>query len=533
MTATRDLPFLGLNGAVLKVVQLGVLSPGSYKSAWFLPLKGPTDAAAVQAAVDDLVARHEALRATIDVPAECERVHAVGPSTVEVVDLRGTPGASAAAKESAEAFLALPADPSSLPTLRCRAIRIEEDEWLLALNSPTWFVDGWSTCIISAELLAALEGREAPKFLDRAPAAYSETLTDDARSAPLGEVVARTEALPRQDVRRMDGLTRRLSRLTRAQAWLFWKAVLASVRPIVARLLQALAPVVAFVRKRLDGRSARRPAVPAAGAGGTPVQRIVGELAPGTASMLRRFATAHHCTLTSVCVAAMLQTISAGLGRQDAYVLNVFGRRSPKTFGTVGSLADADWVELSGSQADADLGTIAPAVSKQIMTARGIARSGGRIAAKTITAEQQGMLRAGFERLFHPWELFVVIETSPGVATNFPMAGMTLEDWADARSEPAGASGGDEAARPPTHGRRSDVRVSSPRRAESAHLGLIRLVPHLIHISFDVTEDDAVRADLHYDSDRFEEDGMAALLTACLGRLADTSRSATAEHAAP
>jgi hypothetical protein len=74
--------------------------------------------------------------------------------------------------------------------------------------------------------------------------------------------------------------------------------------------------------------------------------------------------------------------------------------------------------------------------------------------------------------------------------------------------------------------------VSPPRRAETAHFELIPLVPHLVHISFDVTEDDAVRADLHYDSDRFRDDGITALLRACLGRLADTCLAVAAENGA-
>lgn len=537
--ATRDLPVLGLNAAVLKVVQLGALSPGRYKTGWVLPIQGPSDAGALRRALDALVARHEALRATIDPKAEspCERVHAMGTSAMDVVDLRRTRRTIELAVDYADAFLRQPVVGSSLPTLWCRAIRLGEDEWLLALRCPNWFVDGWSTFVMSAELRAALEESVAPKLLERrAAAAYSETLTDDS-SAPLREVVARTEALCAQDVRRTNGLTRHQPLTTRVRTWLVWKALVSSVNPIAARLLDVIGPPLMLVRSAVDeigGRRARRggqrvrPA-PSNRDGRSSVRCTIGELPPGTAPILREHAARHRCTVTSVFLAAMLKTISATMRQQDAYVLNVLGRRSPRTFGTVGNLADADFVELDRSLARSDLETIARDVTKQVMTARGIARSGGRIAGTTITDEQRAMIRAGFNRLFHPWELFVVVETNPGVAMDLPMAGITLAEWAEARTEQASSCAADDQGRRRTDWSRADVQVSTPRGAGAVHFELLPLVPQLMHVSFDVTEDEGVRAVLHYDSSRFRDDGIATLLRDCLGRLATTCRAPAAD----
>ncbi|MGW6918286.1 amino acid adenylation domain-containing protein [Kitasatospora sp. NPDC054939] len=151
-------------------------APGStaYALAPARRIRGPLDRPALEAALTDLVARHEGLRMTFrTTEAGTAEVHIAepGPVPVRFVDVSGTadPGAPApgtpdpapgtpaadperrAAAELA-AVLAEPFDLAEGPLLRALLIRLAEDDHVLALVMHHIVCDGWSIDIINREI---------------------------------------------------------------------------------------------------------------------------------------------------------------------------------------------------------------------------------------------------------------------------------------------------------------------------------------------------------------------------------------------
>ncbi|MGC5561706.1 non-ribosomal peptide synthase/polyketide synthase [Streptomyces sp. FR-108] len=161
--------------------------PGSteYTTLSVLRLRGPLDADALRAALDGLVARHEALRTTF---AEAgpdgtrngrqdgharQIVHPPHPVDLPLEDLTG-------ARDRLDALVAreasLPFDLGAGPLLRARLVRLAEDEHVLVLAVHHIVTDGWSAGVLGRDLgelyTAAHEGR-APRLPDL-PVRYAD-----------------------------------------------------------------------------------------------------------------------------------------------------------------------------------------------------------------------------------------------------------------------------------------------------------------------------------------------------------------------
>ncbi|QKV91249.1 non-ribosomal peptide synthase/polyketide synthase [Streptomyces sp. NA02950] len=127
-----------------------------YLTPFALRLRGRLDTAALCAALDGLVARHEPLRTTF-AEVDGRGVQRIGdPYRVElpVHDLTGLPAAERA--REVERLLAretaTPVELRTGPPLRTSLIRLTDTEHILTLTMHHIVTDGWSTAVISTDL---------------------------------------------------------------------------------------------------------------------------------------------------------------------------------------------------------------------------------------------------------------------------------------------------------------------------------------------------------------------------------------------
>lgn len=132
-------------------------------------VRGPFDAAAMQAALDAALQRHGYLRSSIDLTGDREPVQLVHhrlPSALAVHDLRGLPPAASAVALARwlRAERTSPIDIGAGPLLRCTVHRRDDAQFQLTLSS--FALDGWCAATVLTELLtdhaAARRGRPSP-----------------------------------------------------------------------------------------------------------------------------------------------------------------------------------------------------------------------------------------------------------------------------------------------------------------------------------------------------------------------------------
>ncbi|HEY3570763.1 MAG TPA: amino acid adenylation domain-containing protein, partial [Thermoanaerobaculia bacterium] len=135
-------------------------------------LAGPFDAAALQDAVDRVVARHAVLRTSFDLASPggpLQRVHREVPLPVEVEDLTALP--AAAQERAIDSHLrrerGRPFDLARPPMLRMHVHRRSAGQFQLTLTENHAIFDGWSLHATLAEVFriyfALLEGAEPPR----------------------------------------------------------------------------------------------------------------------------------------------------------------------------------------------------------------------------------------------------------------------------------------------------------------------------------------------------------------------------------
>ncbi|MEE1824999.1 amino acid adenylation domain-containing protein [Streptomyces sp. BE20] len=126
-------------------------------------LRGPLDRPALDAALTDLVARHEALRMTFPSTPEGTaevRVAEPAPCPVRFVDACAAPDPAGQAADELAALVGEPFDLTSGPLLRALLVRTAAEEHVLALVMHHIVSDGWSLDILHREL-DALYARHA------------------------------------------------------------------------------------------------------------------------------------------------------------------------------------------------------------------------------------------------------------------------------------------------------------------------------------------------------------------------------------
>ena len=145
-----------------------------------LRLSGALDISILQRAIDEIVARHEALRTTFTcIGAEVfQRVWPAAPITIPVVDLHRAPEhlREQEAYDWARSESRRPFDLVSGPLLRIKIIRMRDDDHILLLTMHHLVSDGRSIAIFVEELsrlyTAHVENR--PCVLPSLPIQYSD-----------------------------------------------------------------------------------------------------------------------------------------------------------------------------------------------------------------------------------------------------------------------------------------------------------------------------------------------------------------------
>ncbi|MFN9547063.1 MAG: condensation domain-containing protein, partial [Cyanobacteriota bacterium] len=128
----------------------------TYNIPLALHLAGALDAAALRAALNQLVARHEVLRTTF-VAVDGEPVQRIGPATdarflLIEHDLRATTDGQAELARWLEREASAPFDLEKGPLVRGRLLRLAEGEHALLLTMHHAITDGWSLGVLGREL---------------------------------------------------------------------------------------------------------------------------------------------------------------------------------------------------------------------------------------------------------------------------------------------------------------------------------------------------------------------------------------------
>jgi amino acid adenylation domain-containing protein len=168
------------------------VDPGAsvaYNLSLTLDVRGVLDAAALQAAIGDLVDRHDALRTTFSADGQTATVSADRRSVVDVVDIVAGESAEAALERVLSVERTTAYDLEHGPLFRATLLRIDPQRSVLVIGAHHIVCDGWSLAVLLRELgplYARRRGRDhgslpaAPSFAAYAsqqpsPATQSDT----------------------------------------------------------------------------------------------------------------------------------------------------------------------------------------------------------------------------------------------------------------------------------------------------------------------------------------------------------------------
>ncbi|MEV6695220.1 condensation domain-containing protein [Micromonospora sp. NPDC051196] len=155
------------------------LTPGpAYHVPYRVRLDGPLDPGALRAALGDLVAHHDALRATFTLTGTelRQRIRPAGAFTLPVTDLGGLPPGTATVR--AQELARAPFDLSGGPLLRAELLRSAPDRHELILVVHHLVFDGGSARVFFTQLAEAYAARAAhrPPKLPPHPASYPDLI---------------------------------------------------------------------------------------------------------------------------------------------------------------------------------------------------------------------------------------------------------------------------------------------------------------------------------------------------------------------
>jgi amino acid adenylation domain-containing protein len=163
---------LPLSSSQRQLWYLDQLSPGNpfYNNPSAFEISGELNQAALRAAVDEVVRRHESLRTVFGLMdgEPCQLVQPPGPVPMPLIDLSGLPAGERAerARQLTEADAQAPFDLGTGPLLRTSLLDLGDGRYRWLVNVHHIVADGWSIGILVhevGELYAAyLRGEESP-----------------------------------------------------------------------------------------------------------------------------------------------------------------------------------------------------------------------------------------------------------------------------------------------------------------------------------------------------------------------------------
>ncbi|MFJ9381852.1 amino acid adenylation domain-containing protein, partial [Streptomyces sp. NPDC101455] len=177
---SRDEP-LPLSFAQQRLWFLDQLEPGSveYNLPLYVPWDGELDVAALGAALDAVVARHEVLRTRLVTGTDGAPYQVIDPATVfplPVIDVSDCLDPVRVAERLALADATAPFDLAAGPLIRGALIRLDEEQHVLALMTHHVVSDEWSARILRRELSTLYEAFRAgePDPLPPLPVQYAD-----------------------------------------------------------------------------------------------------------------------------------------------------------------------------------------------------------------------------------------------------------------------------------------------------------------------------------------------------------------------
>ncbi|MGB3288155.1 MAG: amino acid adenylation domain-containing protein, partial [Burkholderiaceae bacterium] len=171
---------------------LAAFSPeasAAYNQSLVFDLAGPLDTAAMRAALDDIVARHEALRSSFPEDGESQWVHPHAKPDVAILelDLAG----DGAEQEWLDRMAMAPMNLEQGPLVTARIVRKAPNLHRLLIVMPHLITDGWSMQLMALELAELYSARveNRPPALD-APVPYRRYIEHCRKHAMLPELAA-------------------------------------------------------------------------------------------------------------------------------------------------------------------------------------------------------------------------------------------------------------------------------------------------------------------------------------------------------
>lgn len=192
----REVPLTEPQFEILLSARLGDEESCSFNEAFALRLRGGLDRDALHHALNAVVARHDALRATFELGGERLRVHDPAPVELTAIDLsdRAEDARTAELDAIVRADAALPFDLVNGPLYRMKLVKLGADHHALLFTSHHIVFDGWSTNVLLGELAALYAARLAgtDPALPRAPSFRKYALDQETwkRSAERAELEA-------------------------------------------------------------------------------------------------------------------------------------------------------------------------------------------------------------------------------------------------------------------------------------------------------------------------------------------------------
>ncbi|WP_374567988.1 amino acid adenylation domain-containing protein [Ideonella sp.] len=145
----------------------------AYNQLVDLRLRGPLDVGALEASVQELVDLNDALRTTISVDGQRQRVHPWRVQPLPIIDLSAEPGDEQALRLAALADQRreTPFKLTDGPLMRVQLVRLGAQDHVLQLTFHHVVIDGWSTHVVVMELGRLYSARVGAERLEPPPAA--------------------------------------------------------------------------------------------------------------------------------------------------------------------------------------------------------------------------------------------------------------------------------------------------------------------------------------------------------------------------
>ncbi|MBV8674397.1 MAG: amino acid adenylation domain-containing protein, partial [Acidobacteriaceae bacterium] len=178
----RDIAITEPQREILFGTQLGDEANCAFNEGTSLRLNGELNEAAFVRSLEQIIARHEALRAVILKDGDTVHISAAVPLTLDRDDLSGfAPDArDAKLKELVHEQVSLPFDLQHGPLFRMRLVKLATTEHVFIFTAHHIIFDGWSTNVLYSELAELYNAAAAGKpAMLPAPLAFSKYAADE------------------------------------------------------------------------------------------------------------------------------------------------------------------------------------------------------------------------------------------------------------------------------------------------------------------------------------------------------------------